>query len=155
LTLWPLAARGHYAITGRPVRAVTGSAGSFDEAPPLMLHDGDVAVSCLCREELCVSVTFPGAVTVMYPLQEYPVVREFSSMVSALAGDAKSWRGAWFRGYVGAGDEGIWFHALANGITVGCRRDDWVRLQGLLGQLWTTADVEQTWERLADEYGEL
>jgi hypothetical protein len=155
-TLWSLAARGHYAITERPVRAATSWVASPDHKVPLVLRDGGVVVSFACDEELWISVTFPGRIAVVYPLPRYPVVREFRLMVEALADTASSWEGAWFRGYVGgAGDDGIWFRGLSNGITVGCHRQDWARLHGLFQQVWKTTDVELTWERLTSEYGEL
>lgn len=151
--LWPLAARGHYALTGRPVRARLWPA-EF-EGTPAQFSRG-LALSVERDDELCAVVSFPGVegFGVVYRVARYPELREFRTMVEVLGEGAREWNGGYFSGYVDR-QVGVRFRRHTDGISVGCALGDWARLRALLDEAWRRVDVRSAWERLGVEYGDL
>jgi hypothetical protein len=148
--LWPLAARGHFVATGRPVRSESVPYPEVDEFVVSAATEGRTALSLTCRDEVMAVVAFQG---VIYPVMRYPELREFRMMVAELGETRREWEGPYFRGYVDG--DGVRFRAHTNGVTVGCRLEEWGRLRTLCVTGWERVEIRQAWERLAIEYGEV
>lgn len=161
-TLWRLAARGHFATTGQPVRQSAARDAAWAEPPIPSFNDGDLSLTLMRLEggDLSALITFPGALGPMYPISGYPKLAEFHAMLNALGPDRqRQWPGAQFFGYVSAAsgkdESAIWFRAPENGISVGLSLRHWAGLRDLFEQAWEMPDVRRAWDALALDYGEL
>jgi len=152
--LWPMAARGHYATTGRPVRRAVW-APLIEEAAGPVVAAGRVRLSLEVRQEVGVFMMFSGAGSVMYPITRYPELREFRMMLATLGPTVRLWDGRYFQGLlIDADESGVRFRGKGDRIVVGCQRADWDALRSLYQQAWERVEVQQTWARLTMEYGE-
>jgi hypothetical protein len=161
--LWRLAARGHYFLTGEPLRAKSASQDSFYQPPIPSIKEGDYTLSFARGEgnDLSLLLSFPGPRGPMYPLNGYPKITEFRALLIALAPDSPSprWEAEHFFGYVAASEDGkskdYWFRANTNGITFGFSEKEWKAVQTLFRRAWELAEIRMAWDGLALEYGEL
>jgi hypothetical protein len=160
--LWRLAARGHYALRQEPVRdAATRHEGMY--LPPLApISQAPFTLSFTRGDwgELSVLLSFPGERGPLYPINEYPRIAEFRALLAAIdpPRHMKSWTGEYFFAYAQPREPKIievWFRALDNGITFGFTVDEWSTLRTLFRRAWESQDLQQAWDRLTRDYGEL
>ena len=161
--LWRLAARGHYCLTQQPLRAKSTSQDSFYQPPIPSIKEGDFTLSFNRGEgnDIFLLLSFPGPRGPMYPINGYPKITEFRTMLAALAPDnaARRWEGGHFLGYVAPPEEGkgkdYWFRAHENGITFGLSEKEWKSVQALFRRAWELPEIRMAWDALTLEYGEL
>jgi len=161
--LWRLAARGHYFLNQEPLRLPSTPKDSFYQPPIPPVKEGEYALSFARAEgsDFSLLLSFPGPRGPMYPINGYPKITEFRTMLTRLGPDGeRRWNGEHFFGYVassedGKGKEDVWFRAHANGITFGFSEKEWKSLQALFRRAWEMAEVRMAWDELALEYGEL
>jgi hypothetical protein len=161
--LWRVAARGHFGVTGKPVRAPRTRQSSVYEPPIPSLSEGPFTLSFGRGEgpEFSVLFTCDGRRGPRYPIVEYPRIAEFRTMVEQLEKDhgPGDWTGAYFFADILAEQPGqpaeIWFRAHDNGITVGFSIDEWTQVNALFRRAWDRPEIRRAWDALAIEYGEL
>ena len=161
--LWRLAARGHYCLTQRPLRAKSTSQDSFYQPPIPSLKEGEFTLSFNRGEgnDIFLLLSFPGPRGPMYPISRYPKITEFRAMLATLAPDSlvRRWEGGLFLAYVASSEEGkgkdYWFRAHENGITFGLSEKEWKSVQTLFRRAWELPEIRIAWEALTLEYGEL
>ncbi len=102
--LWRLAARGHYAQTGQPVREPATRQDGFYQTPlpPITEHPFTLSFARGEATEFSVLLSLPGIRQPLYPISSYPKIAEFRAMLAALAppSQVRSWNGEYFFGYV-------------------------------------------------------
>ena len=126
------AARGHYLREGRPVRAMHGGSDyirTLPSGPPLVAGDSKLSIALKDNNEFSMLLDLEPQ-RVLYPLESYPVIREFAAMLSALKPGGQ-WMGTEFFGYTGEGPTAFNFRSLRNGIVVAFSVEEW----GALGEL--------------------
>jgi hypothetical protein len=163
LVLWRLAARGHYFLTGEPLRAKSASQDSFYQPPIPSIKEGDYTLSFARGEgnDLSLLLSFPGPRGPMYPLNGYPKITEFRALLAALASDSPipRWEAEHFFGYVAASEDGkgkdYWFRANTNGISFGFSEKEWRAVHALFRRAWELPEIRMAWDALTLEYGEL
>jgi hypothetical protein len=161
--LWRLAARGHYCVTHRPLRAKSSSQDSFYQPPIPSLKEGEFTLSFNRGEgnDIFLLLSFPGPRGPMYPISRYPRITEFRAMLATLAPDSlvRRWEGGHFLGYVASPEEGkgkdYWFRAHENGITFSLSEKEWKSVQTLFRRAWELPEIRMAWDALTLEYGEL
>jgi len=161
--LWRLAARGHYFLTGEPLRAKSASQDSFYQPPIPSIKEGDFTLSFNRGEgnDLYLLLSFPGPRGPMYPLNGYPKITEFRALLTALAPDSptRRWEAEHFFGYVAPSEDAkgkdYWFRANTNGITFGFSEKEWRAVQALFRRAWELPEIRMAWDALTLEYGEL
>ena len=161
--LWRLAARGHYFLTGQPLRAKSASQDSFYQPPIPSIKEGDFTLSFSRGEgnDISLLLSFPGPRGPMYPLNGYPKITEFRALLAALASDSPThrWDAEHFFGYVAPSEDGkgkdYWFRANTNGITFGFSEKEWKAVQALFRRAWELPEIRMAWDALTLEYGEL
>jgi len=127
-----IAARGHYLREGRPVRVMNGGSDyirTLPTGPPLVAGDSKLSISLKDNNEFSMMLDLEPQ-RVLYPLESYPVIREFAAMLSALKPGGQ-WMGTEFFGYTGEGPTAFNFRSLHNGIVVAFSVEEW----GALGEL--------------------
>jgi len=161
MTLWKLAARGHYYLYKEPVREKLRIMEDALRAPIPPLEEEGFMLSFARREgnDFCVLLAFPGPKGPLYPLDGYPKMSEFLAMLAALGpqAPAKLWNGDYFFGYLVESGEAkdLAFRARDNGITLILSRAEWKAVQELFRRAWQLPDVRLAWGGLILEYGEL
>ncbi len=130
--LFRIAARGHYLREGRPVREMHAERDYIHtrpSGPPVVVGDSKLSVSLKDNNEFSMVLDLEPQ-RVLYPLESYPVIREFAAMLSALK-PGEQWMGREFFGYTGEGSTAFNFHGRRNGIVVAFSVEEW----GALGEL--------------------
>src|SRR6516225_3495178 len=125
--LWRLAARGHYVLTGAPVREPFTAQDAAYRPPIPSLTEGPYALTFAHGpgHELSVMLCWPGDRGPRYPIVGYPRLAEFRAMLTDLADDTEpgDWTGLCFYAAVTTPTDTappeIWFRAHDNGITFG------------------------------------
>ena len=84
--LWRLAARGHFALTGQPVREPATRHDGFYQTPLPPMTEGRFTLSFARGEatEFSVLLSLPGVRQPLYPIIGYPRIAEFRAMLAAL-----------------------------------------------------------------------
>jgi hypothetical protein len=160
--LWRLAARGHYYIKRHPIREKPKTAEErFNKAAIPPISEGGYTLSFARGEgnDFSVLISFPGVRAPQYPINAYPVISEFRTMLTALdaEGSATHWKGEYFIGFVmerGKETE-LSLRARDNGITFTFTGKEWRSVQELFRRAWEIPDVRMMWDGLILEYGEL
>jgi hypothetical protein len=156
-TLFRVAARGHYLSEKRPAREqdtvqLTGILPP--QPPPVVL--GDLRLSIHIQETMEFSVLLNFAPQrVLYPLDTYPVIREFDRMVKALASGEQFWRGREFFGYTGKGEAAFNFRRKSNGITLDFSPDEWAAVCELMSRGLGLPELQPALEDAELAYGEI
>ena len=163
--LWRVCARGHYFHHAEPLQDPNSSAGGMDPPlnPPLpKFEEGEYRLEFVRSpsEGFSVWLSFPGRLSPLYPVEGYPKISEFRTILERL--DVKRelifWEGRYFLAYTG-GDEkdaiGVNFRARDNGIAFNFRGEDWQSIKKLFRRAWQAPQVRRLWDALALEYGEL
>ncbi len=157
--LWQVAARGHYFLTGKPVRKENRNLEQIYQPGIPTISEAKYSLSFVRGEgnDLYPLLTFPGPRGPMYPLGGYPEIAEFRAMLAALNPKARSWNGECFLAYVTHRDEEaeFWFRAHQNGITFGFSEEEWGAVRKLFRRAWETPELQAAWNALMLEYGEL
>jgi hypothetical protein len=71
----------------------------------------------------------------LYPLEPYPLIREFAAMLKALK-PGEQWMGREFFGYTGKGSTAFNFRRRSNGIVVAFSAEEWRALGELMAKPW-------------------
>jgi hypothetical protein len=163
--LWRVCARGHYFHHAEPLQDPNSLAGGMDAPlnPPLPKFEEDEYRLEFVRSPsggFSVWLSFPGRLSPLYPVEGYPKISEFRTILERL--DVKRelifWEGRYFLAYTG-GDEreviGVNFRARDNGIMFNFRGEDWQAIKKLFRRAWQAPEVRRLWDALALEYGEL
>ena len=163
--LWRSCARGHYFHHALPLHDPNSPAGNLDTAyhPPLpTFEEGEYRLEFVRSpsEGFSVWLSFPGRLSPLYPVDGYPKISEFRTILERL--DVKrvliSWNGRYFLAYTVADEKdeiGVNFRAGDNGITFNFRGEDWQAIKKLFRRAWQAPEVRRLWDALALEYGEL
>lgn len=163
--LWRVCARGHYFLHMQPLQDPNSSASEIDAPlnPPLpTFEEGDYRLEFVRSpsDGFSVWLSFPGRLSPLYPIEGYPRISEFRTILERL--DVKQeltfWEGRYFLAYMG-GDEknaiGVNFRARDNGIAFHFRGEDWQSIKKLFRRAWQAPQVRRLWDALGLEYGEL
>jgi len=90
---------------------------------------------------------------VLYPLEPYPVVREFAAMLKALKPGAL-WTGREFFGYTGKDAAAFDFRRRSSGISIAFSEDEWSALGELMSKALALPELQLALEDLSLMYGE-
>ena len=161
--LWRLAARGHYVLTGQPVREPATVRDGLYRPPIPSLTEGPYTLSFAHGQgqEFSVQLCFPGVRGPRYPIVGYPRLAEFRTMLADLLADRApgDWTGTYF--YAGVTSptakdvSEIWFRAHDNGVSFGFTVKEWRTVHTLFRRAWELPDIRRAWDALLLEYGEL
>ena len=155
-TLFRVAARGHYLFEKRPVREqsrrdLTGV--RPPHVPPVVL--GNFRLSTALEETFEFSMLLVlEPHRVLYPLEPYPVIREFDAMLKALKSGEELWQGREFFGYTGKGDGAFNFRRTSNGITLNFSSDEWAALCELMTRGLALPELQPALKDSELAYGE-
>jgi hypothetical protein len=132
--LFRVAARGHYLREGRPVREAHAERDYSRMRPPgpppaVVVGDSTLSISLADNNEFSMLLDLEPQ-RVLYPLEPYPVIREFATMLKGLK-PGEQWMGREFFGYTGKGATAFNFCRRRNGIVVAFSVEEW----GALGEL--------------------
>jgi hypothetical protein len=156
-TLFRVAARGHYLFERKPVREESRSdlTGVRPPHPPPVVV-GSFRLSTALEEtnEFSMLLVLEPH-RVLYPLEPYPVIREFDVMLTALASGEQLWRGQEFFGYTGKGDGAFNFRRIGNGITLNFSSDEWAALCDLIAQGLALPELQPALKDSELAYGEI
>jgi len=161
LSLWKLAARGHYYLYKQPIREKLRITEDMLRPPiPSLQEDGFMlSFARGAGNDFSVLLAFPGPKGPLYPLDGYPKMTEFLAMLAALGpqSPAKHWEGDYFFGYrvTSSKETDFAFRARDNGITLSLLQKEWKAVQELFRRAWELPDVRLAWDGLILEYGEL
>ena len=149
----------------KPLQDPNSPAGGMDAPlnPPLpKFEEGDYRLEFVRSpsEGFSVWLSFPGRLAPLYPVEGYPKISEFRTILERL--DVRrvliSWNGRYFLAYTVADEKdeiGVNFRAGDNGITFNFRGEDWQSIKKLFRRAWQAPQVRRLWDALALEYGEL
>ncbi len=159
--LWRVGARGHYFVTGAPIRDRRPHDPMYTPTfPPV--REGGFGLSFAPGKEndFSMLLSFPGDRGPMYPLGRYPMISEFRAMLAAFTPQSREhqrWNGEHFLGYVTERekDREFWFRAHDNGITFGFSTEEWETVRELFRRAWEMPELRFAWDALNREYGEL
>ena len=160
--LWRLVARGQYFLMRTPLRDPERRSDGLHD-PPIPSLDEEPFSLVFARGEFhdfSAMLVFPGHGP-MYPFGSYPVLAEFRTLLAAVPSSRakKAWKGRLLFGYTTvptATEPGVvWFRAQDNGITIGFSDEEWAAVQRLFRRAWQLPAIQQLWDALALEYGEL
>lgn len=160
--LWRLAARGHYYIKQQPIREKPRTAEErFHRSAIPPISEGGYTLSFARGEgnDFSVLLSFPGVRAPQYPINDYPTIAEFRTMLTALESEDSTmhWKGEYFFGAVterGKETE-LSFRARNNGIMFSFTEKEWRAVRELFRRAWEVPDVRIAWDGLILEYGEL
>jgi hypothetical protein len=160
--LWPLAARGHFALIQQPVREPATRREGLHQAPLPPIKEGPYTLSFALGEwgDLSALLSLPGGRGSLYPIAGYPKIAEFRAMLAAIDPPihSESWTGEYFFGYTHPRQPApveVWFRAHDNGITFGFSVEEWTAVRSLFRRAWESQDIQTVWDRLTRQYGEL
>jgi hypothetical protein len=157
-TLFRMAARGHWLAERKPIRTPGRTSTSVCRTfPPLCSGDQRLSVLVTIGGEVEILLELDGK-GVTYPLNRYPLVREFAAMF-ALLESGRNWRGREFFGYTNGCDVGCasryCFRIRRNDIVVSFTRQEWQSLRDLFEKTLAIPELRQTLEELSLVYGEI
>ena len=156
-TLFRLAARGHWMQERRPIRLQ--SRGSMLTPPISTMSVGGLQLQTSIGDgdELRVAL-FMARIKVIYPLDTYPEIQEFTAMLERLEGD-RSWYGVHFRAsavpQTADGCGSFRFRRHSDGITLCFTLEEWKILQNLFSATLAEPGLQEILHELSLAYGEL
>jgi len=158
-SLYALAARGHWLEEHRPVRprrAVKDYGSPLSVIPAVVVGDFRLSLA-VAEEELAVALEMPSR-DVTYPLEPYPKIREFATMLARLQ-PAGYWKGREFFGYTDAlvpnQVRRFYFRHRINGVTFGFSQEEWSTLKEMFAKAFALAELKPTLAELSLQYGEV
>ncbi len=152
--LFRIAARGHYLREGRPVREQRR--GDFTglrppHPPPVVVGDFRLSIALDESNEFSMLLDLEPH-RVLYPLEPYPVIREFAAMLTGLKpGDQR--RGREFFGYTS--ENAFHFRRRSNGISITFSPEEWRALGELMAKALTLPDLQHVLKDSELAYGEI
>ena len=167
-SLWPVCARGHYALHRKPLRE-KHPAEAIDEDFELPVQrglpsfeEGGYRLELVRDEgnEFTPRLLFPGPLAPRYPVYGYPRIAEFRRMLELLDLEPamSQWKGYYFAAFSGIlenEERGVQFGSRENGISFSIPLDGWKALQSLFRRAWQSPEVASAWQALVFEFGEL
>lgn len=156
--LFCLAARGHWMRERRPVRALREGPVLVGSVPSVVR--GGIKLSGNISSEGEVSLLFSlEQKNVLYPLGNFPEVREFADMLDQLK-SGEAWSGVHFHGYTvsdadPAAAPQMAFYRYRDGVTLGFSIEEWEYLRELVAAALTSPKLRPFWEELELVYGDL
>jgi hypothetical protein len=154
--LFRIAARGHYLREGRPVREQHGRgiSGLRPSQPPTVIV-GDFRLSTTIDDANEFSMLLDlERYHVLYPLEPYPVIREFAAMLGALK-PSEQWTGREFFGYADRTGASFQFRRRNNGITITFSSEEWRALGELVNKALELPELQPALEDALLAYGEI
>lgn len=164
-SLWPIAARGHYfeKLRHKPIReAADPTHDVWNEAVIPSIQEGDFSLS-FARDghDFDMLLKFPESRGAMYAFGGYPAIREFLRLLERFNPKAlpkRAWSGDHFFAYVIDRDQPkreLWFRANGQGATLRFSMEELSAVRKLFQRAWAMPELQNTWEMLNMEYGEL
>ncbi len=161
--LYRVAARGHWLVEHRPIRQKRNPRaplGAFPPVvPPVELDDVTVTSSVNDEGELNILLALKSN-RVLYPLGPFPQIREFQSMLTAMAlGD--TWDGQYFFAETNVSATGeppmftFSFREFGKGVQIEFSEKQWDALRIALDQVMGLPEIKQTLNELALAYGDV
>jgi hypothetical protein len=163
--LYGLAARGHWLVEQRPIRAEPRPWQIQESVQPRVpdAKAGDLQLSSVLGQEGELEMLLQTQ-QIGYPLGPYPRIREFMAMVKTLA-PGRAWNGPYFLGHtddlVPAGDRRsttsstFYFREHGKGVLVKLTAEEWCDLRSLFEQAAKMAELQAAFGELALAYGEV
>lgn len=159
--LYGLAARGHWLVEHRPLRALRKHFPTLESMPPHVpdIKVDDIRLSSIINDdgELHMMLSLKKH-RVLYALGPYPHIREFKAMVDSL-GSGRVWNGHYFFGKVeepGEATADPWFfREHAKGVLVAFTEDEWMTLRGVFEKVMKLNVLQPALSELALAYGEV
>jgi predicted DNA-binding protein len=155
--LFRIAARGHYLREGRPVREQHVERDYTQARPPaprlVSVGDSNLSISIADNNEFSMLLDLEPQ-RVLYPLEPYPVIREFAAMLKELQ-PGESWRSKEFFGYTAKGPTAFNFRRRGNGIVVAFSAEEWQALGEMMDKALALPEMQPVLEDAALAYGEI
>ena len=156
--LFRIAARGHYLREGRPVREKRVPRDYTrmrpPSPPPVVVGDSSLSFAIEDNNEFSMLLELKPQ-RVLYPLEPYPVIREFAAMLKALKPGEPGWMGEEFFGYTGKGSTAFNFRRRSNGIVVAFSAEEWRAVGELMERALALPEMQLVLEDSALAYGEI
>jgi hypothetical protein len=159
VTLFKLAALGHWIREDRPVRSIYEHQTFADTIPALRASGFRLEFRVSGEGEVAILIVMEDK-DVTYPLVKYPEIREFSAMLEHLRpGPGQTWRGARFRAWTAESgtDQPIrfYFRNGSDAIAFGFSAQEWQCLRELFAQAAAIPKLQRLYRELSLVYGEL
>lgn len=155
--LFRIAARGHYLREGRPVREQRVERDYTQARAPaprlVSVGNSNLSISIADNNEFSMLLDLEPQ-RVLYPLEPYPVIREFAAMLKELK-PGESWRSKEFFGYTAKGPTAFNFRRRSNGIVVAFSAEEWRALGELVDKALALPEMQPVLEDAALAYGEI
>ncbi len=154
--LFRIAARGHYLREKRPVREQRRADFSGlrpPHAPPVVVGDFRLSTAIDETNEFSMLLDLQPY-RVLYPLEPYPVIRDFATMLGALK-PGEQWRGQEFFGYADRTGASFQFRRRSNGITLSFSNEEWRALGELVNKGLQLPELQPALEDALLAYGEI
>jgi hypothetical protein len=155
-TLYGFAARGHWLQEHRPLRTrreVKDYGFRSSVFPKVEAGEFRLTILLTDEEDLAMALEIPSR-DVIYPLEPYPQIREFATLLTRLE-TAAPWKGREFFGYSGGEVKRYYFRHRSNGITFGFSREEWEWLKEMFNELLGLAELQPVLSELALQYGDV
>lgn len=160
--LWRAAARGHYLVTGYPVRDPSRSAASDHPWGPSIssVFEGGFVLSFATGSErdLSVLVSLPEARQALYEIGPWPMIAELRAMLRQWDTSEPNsfWRGRWFFGYTAMESTAspVWVRCQG-AVSFGFTAKEWASLQEAFRRAWGMPELQRISGELMLEYGEI
>lgn len=160
--LWRAAARGHYLVTGYPVRDASRSAASNHAWGPAIssVFEGGFILSFATGSEgdLSVLVSLPEARQATYEIGPWPMIAELRAMLRQWDTSEPNcfWRGNWFFGYTAMESTvpPVWVRCQG-AVSFGFTAKEWASLQEAFRRAWEMPELQRISGELMLEYGEI
>jgi hypothetical protein len=158
--LFRLAARGHWFLEQRPIRGArmsTDYASMPSVIPPVSAGDFRLTILQTDDEDLSMGLEMSSR-RVLYPLEPYPKIREFVTMLERLR-PAGYWKGREFFGYTDSTvpDKVTRFHFRhrQNGIAFGFSPEEWKVLRDMMTRALALPELRHALAEQSLQYGEV
>jgi hypothetical protein len=158
--LFRLAARGHWFLEQRPIRGkrvLSDYACMPSLIPPISAGDFRLTILQTDDEDLSMGLEMSTR-QVLYPLEPYPKIREFVTMLQRLR-PAGYWKGREFFGYTDSTipDKVTRFHFRhrLNGIAFGFSPQEWRDLRDMMTKALELPELKHVLSELSLQYGEV
>ena len=161
--LYRVAARGHWLVEHRPIRQKRNPRAPLGAFPPVVppVEVDDVTVTSSVNDEGELNILLAlKSNRVLYPLGPFPQIREFQSMLTAMAlGD--TWDGQYFFAETNVSATGepplftFSFREFGKGVQIEFSEKQWNALRIALDQVMSLPEIKQTLNELALAYGDV
>ena len=157
LTLFRLAARGHWIQERRPVRSQRHAHIHTSHIPPAVAEELTLIASCNTEGEIQLELVIESR-GVSDTLRNYPEICEFVALVEQLE-PGRTWNGLYFQASASlptSSQSGKFrFLRLTDRVVLTFTAAEWSSLKNLLSAAWAAPSLEAIREELTLAYGEL